>query len=124
MPHSFEQSIQKQQFQNGSQRKDQNDQIQIPQIRAKPGGGRRPAYPIGRTGPAWAGANGEDPNLKVATVVSGLSQPIAMAFLGENDFLVTEKATGRVKRVINGAVSATVLDLPLNSASERGLLGI
>ncbi|MFO0953304.1 MAG: PQQ-dependent sugar dehydrogenase [Isosphaeraceae bacterium] len=65
-----------------------------------------------------------DPSLTVAPVVSGLSQPICMTFLGPNDFFVTEKASGRVKRVVNGAVVATVLDLPVNSNSERGLLGI
>lgn len=65
-----------------------------------------------------------DPSLSVATVVSGLNQPIAMAFLGPNDFLVTEKASGQVKRVTNGAVAGVVLDLAVNSNSERGLLGI
>lgn len=65
-----------------------------------------------------------DPNLGVATVVSGLSQPIAMAFLGADDFLVTEKATGQVKRVQAGVVTGVVLDLAVNSGSERGLLGI
>ncbi len=66
----------------------------------------------------------EDPDLAVRTVVSGLDQPIGIAFLGRNDFLVTEKPTGRVKRVVNGVVTATALDLPVNFASERGLLGI
>ena len=65
-----------------------------------------------------------DPALAVRTVVSGLTQPIAMAFLGHNDFLVTEKSTGRVKRVVNGSVKSIALDLPVNFASERGLLGI
>ncbi|HEY3025348.1 MAG TPA: PQQ-dependent sugar dehydrogenase [Pyrinomonadaceae bacterium] len=65
-----------------------------------------------------------DPNLSVHTVVSGLSQPTSMAFIGNSDFLVLEKDTGKVKRVLNGAVQSTVLDLPVNSASERGLLGI
>ena len=65
-----------------------------------------------------------DPNLAVRTVVSGLSQPTTMAFLGPNDILVLEKATGRVQRVQNGAVTATVLDLAVNSGSERVLLGI
>ena len=64
-----------------------------------------------------------DPSLNVTTVVSGLAQPIGMTFLGANDFLVTEKASGQVKRVQNGTVSV-VLDLAVNSASERGLLGI
>jgi aldose sugar dehydrogenase len=65
-----------------------------------------------------------DPDLAVRTVVSGLTQPIGIAFLGHNDFLVTEKPTGRVKRVVRGRVTATVLDLPVNFGSERGLLGI
>lgn len=65
-----------------------------------------------------------DPTLGVTTVVGGLSQPISMAFLGPNDFLVTEKASGQVKRVTNGAVAGVVLDLAVNSNSERGLLGM
>jgi glucose/arabinose dehydrogenase len=75
-------------------------------------------------------ANGQPPsvvdrNLMVRTVVSGLNQPTTMAFLGANDFLVLEKATGKVQRVISGAVQTSpVLDLAVNSASERGLLGI
>ena len=65
-----------------------------------------------------------DPNLAVRTVVSGLVQPTSMAFLGANDFLVLEKASGKVQRVVNGAIHSTVLDLAVNSGSERGLLGI
>ena len=37
---------------------------------------------------------------------------------------VIEKTTGQVKLVVDGVVTATVLDLAVNSASERGLLGI
>jgi glucose/arabinose dehydrogenase len=65
-----------------------------------------------------------DPNLRVRTVIEGLDQPTTMAFLGPNDFFVLEKATGQVKRVVNGVVQSTVLDLAVNSGSERGLLGI
>lgn len=65
-----------------------------------------------------------DPNLEVRAVVAGLSSPTSMAFLGANDLLILEKPTGRVKRVVDGVVTATVLDLPVNSNSERGLLGI
>ena len=66
-----------------------------------------------------------DPHLDVRTVVSGLIQPTSMAFLGPNDILVLEKTTGKVQRVVNGAIQPTpVLDLAVNSASERGLLGI
>jgi uncharacterized repeat protein (TIGR01451 family) len=65
-----------------------------------------------------------DPNLTVSTVVTGLVQPTSLAFLATNDFLVLEKASGKVQRVVNGALQGAVLDLPVNSASERGLLGI
>ena len=64
------------------------------------------------------------PRLDVRTVVSGLEMPISMAFLGANDMLVLEKDSGQVKRVVNGSVTGTVLDLGVNRASERGLLGI
>lgn len=66
-----------------------------------------------------------DPKLDVRTAVSGLDQPTTMAFLGADDFLVLEKASGKVQRVIGGVVQATpALDLAVNSGSERGLLGI
>jgi glucose/arabinose dehydrogenase len=65
-----------------------------------------------------------DQNLGVRTVVAGLDQPTSIAFLGSNDFLILEKATGTVKHVVNGAVTGTALDLAVNHGSERGLLGI
>jgi uncharacterized repeat protein (TIGR01451 family) len=65
-----------------------------------------------------------DPNLAVTAVVTGLDSPTGVAFLGPNDFLVLEKGTGLVKRVVNGTVQSIVLQLPVNSFSERGLLGI
>jgi glucose/arabinose dehydrogenase len=65
-----------------------------------------------------------DPKLGVKTHVSGLITPTSIAFLGANDMLVVEKNTGQVKRVVNGAVQSTVLDLAVNFGSERGLLGI
>jgi glucose/arabinose dehydrogenase len=64
------------------------------------------------------------PRLAVREVVNGLVTPTAMAFLGPDDFLVLEKNTGRVQRVAGGTAPSTVLDLAVNSASERGLLGI
>jgi glucose/arabinose dehydrogenase len=65
-----------------------------------------------------------DPGLGVRTSASGLVTPTSMAFLGSGDMLVLEKDTGRVQRVVDGTVTGTALDLPVNSASERGLLGI
>jgi aldose sugar dehydrogenase len=64
------------------------------------------------------------PNLAVNPVVSGLVTPTSIAFLGSNDLLVLEKNTGRVVRVTDGVITGTALDLGVNFASERGLLGI
>jgi glucose/arabinose dehydrogenase len=64
------------------------------------------------------------PNLTLRTVVDGLALPTSIAFLGPHDVLVLEKNSGQVKRVVNGVVQATVLDLAVNFGSERGLLGI
>ncbi|MBE2316248.1 PQQ-dependent sugar dehydrogenase [Solirubrobacter sp. CPCC 204708] len=64
-----------------------------------------------------------DPKLKVEPVVTGLNQPVQMQFIGKDDFFVLEKPTGIVKRVKDG-VATPVLDLTVNFASERGLLGI
>ncbi|HEY0722671.1 MAG TPA: PQQ-dependent sugar dehydrogenase, partial [Pyrinomonadaceae bacterium] len=74
--------------------------------------------------PAAATPTMLDDNLTVSTVIAGLDQPTSLAFIGLNDFFVLEKATGRVQRVVNGALHSTPLDLPVNNASERGLLGI
>src|SRR3954451_22544264 len=67
-----------------------------------------------------------DPNLQVTTYVgTGLNQPIGIVFIGPNDAFVLEKASGQVKRVIAGVVQpAPVLDLAVNSNSERGLLSL
>jgi glucose/arabinose dehydrogenase len=66
-----------------------------------------------------------DPNLQVTTVLANLNEPIGIVFLGQNDFLFLERATGQVKRVVNNVIQpAAVLDLPVNSFSERGLLSV
>ena len=56
--------------------------------------------------------------------ITGLNQPTGFAFLGTNDVLITEKASGMVKRFTNGAANGVPLDLAVNSNSERGLLAI
>jgi aldose sugar dehydrogenase len=68
-----------------------------------------------------------DPSLTVSPVVapSSLSQPTSMAFLAPDDILVLEKANGQVRRIVSGVLQAApVLDVAVNSSSERGLLGI
>jgi len=83
---------------------------------------------VGWTGSAAhaepAGPTMLHPDLAVRTVVDGLTTPTTMAFVGHHDLLVLEKTTGRVQRIRNGTVHSTVLDLPVNAGSERGLLGI
>ena len=64
-------------------------------------------------------------SLTVTQIVSGLSLPTAIAFIGSNDFLVLEKNTGQVRRVIDGALQTSpVLDVAVDNTGERGLLGI
>jgi glucose/arabinose dehydrogenase len=65
-----------------------------------------------------------DHKLAVKTVATGLTTPTTMLFLGTQDMLVLEKNTGKVQRVIDGVIQPTpALDLAVNFASERGLLG-
>ena len=55
----------------------------------------------------------------------GSTCPSPIAFLDDDDLLVLEKNSGRVRRVTDGEIADTdVLDLGVNNASERGLLGI
>ncbi|MDP9287765.1 MAG: PQQ-dependent sugar dehydrogenase [Thermoproteota archaeon] len=66
----------------------------------------------------------KDPNLKVESLVSGLSSPTSMAFVDNNHILVLEK-DGNVRLVSNGQLqSRPVLHVSVDITSERGLLGI
>ena len=65
-----------------------------------------------------------DPKLEVVPVTTGLAQPVQMEFINDTDFFVLEKPTGQVKLVKDGGAPTVVLDLTVNSNSERGLLGI
>ena len=65
------------------------------------------------------------PDLQVETVVTGLSLPTTMAFIGDDDILVLQKNNGQVRRVQGGVLLAgSVLDVGVSNSSERGLLGI
>src|SRR3954452_21623404 len=65
-----------------------------------------------------------DPKLEVRAVTTGLTQPVQMQFIKDHEFWVLEKSTGQIKRVRNGGTPEVILDLAVNSNSERGLLGI
>ena len=71
----------------------------------------------------------EEPNLQSAEfhldrIVDGLSRPTGLTFLGPDDFLVIEEDTGKVKRVVDGEISQTMLDLDVSTDDSRGLIGI
>ena len=73
---------------------------------------------------AYAQPTINDPNLNAEAVVAGLSFPTSMAFLDENNILILEKE-GSVRLVSNGVLQDTpVLQIPVNSQNERGLLGV
>ena len=66
-----------------------------------------------------------DPALKVEPVATGLDTPTSMAFVAPDDILVLQKNDGRVRRVLGGVLQpGAVLDVAVNTDSERGLLGI
>jgi aldose sugar dehydrogenase len=65
-----------------------------------------------------------DPNLDVRVAATDLVTPTSIAFIGSAGMLVLERNTGKVQRVVNERVHSTALDLAVNFASERGLLGI
>jgi aldose sugar dehydrogenase len=67
----------------------------------------------------------EKNTLKVEDFVAqGLSSPTSMAFIDRSNLLVLEKA-GQVRLVSNGILQKQpVLTVPVDNASERGLLGI
>ena len=74
---------------------------------------------------AWGAPVMTDSTLSVRLLVSGLSSPTTMAFIGVDDFLVLQKNDGKVRRVVGSVLqSAAVLDVNVDSQSERGLLGI
>jgi glucose/arabinose dehydrogenase len=66
----------------------------------------------------------KDTSLKIESIVSGLSSPTSMAFLDNNNILVLEKS-GQARLVSNGQLQQQpVLQVPVDTQSERGLLGI
>ena len=91
--------------------------------------GNMPARVMEIPGSLFAHNTGEpilkDLHLKAEKVVSGLSLPTTMAFLGNNDILVLEKSKGTVERIVNGKLlSKPLLKVNVESQVERGMLGI
>jgi aldose sugar dehydrogenase len=66
-----------------------------------------------------------DPNVRVEKVISGLEMPTSMAFLDNDDIIITQKDNGRVRLVSNGILQPqSILQVPVVNNSERGLLGV
>jgi aldose sugar dehydrogenase len=73
---------------------------------------------------AYAQASISDNALNVEAAVEGLSSPTSMAFLDDNNILVLEKE-GSIRLVSNGILQEQpILQVPVNTESERGLLGV
>jgi glucose/arabinose dehydrogenase len=65
-----------------------------------------------------------DPNITAERVTEGLSSPTSIAFMDSNNILVLEKS-GSVRLISNGVLQKQpVLNVPVDTESERGLLGI
>ena len=61
---------------------------------------------------------------EVETYVEGLDSPVAFDFIGPEDLLVLERATGKVVRVTDRGVARVVLDLDVADDGTRGGLGL
>lgn len=61
-------------------------------------------------------------------MIGGLSQPVSMAFLPDGRLLFVERATARIRLLVNGALAASdpVITVPnvSSTGTEQGLLGI
>ena len=63
------------------------------------------------------------PGLALVDVATGLSQPTDVAFLPDGRLVITEKGGALRLRALDGTLS-TAATLPVDAASEKGLLGV
>jgi glucose/arabinose dehydrogenase len=82
-----------------------------------------PVPPLG-AGP-WLVDSAEHPKVRVSVVTKGLSHPWAIAFLPNNDMLITERA-GRLRLVRNGVLDPTpIAGLPaIRTDGNGGLMDV
>jgi len=67
----------------------------------------------------------KDSNLQLSRIANGIDLPTSIAFLDDDDILVLERAKGTVQRIVNGNIQdEPLLDVPVNYAGDRGMLGI
>jgi len=78
-----------------------------------------------RAKPSIGGPIIKDAHLTTQLITSSLKAPSAMAFIGPDDILVTEKDKGNVVRIVNGVISQQpLLHVEVAKKDERGLLGV
>ncbi len=66
-----------------------------------------------------------DSNLQLERIAYGIDSPTSMAFLAVDDIIVMERKKGTVQRIVSGAIQdEPLLDVPVNYAGDRGMLGI
>jgi glucose/arabinose dehydrogenase len=74
--------------------------------------------------PAGAAGDLSTVHVKLTPVVSGLKQPLALAWrTGDADMYVVEQR-GRVQRVTGGRIGSTALTVKVRNSGEQGLLGL
>jgi glucose/arabinose dehydrogenase len=72
--------------------------------------------------PAARAGTPAQPGFSDNVVVSGLSAPTAIAFLPDGRMLVTEK--GGALKLVSGGTATTLVNVPVCTDSEMGLLGV
>ena len=65
-----------------------------------------------------------DRDLRVELVAHDFDFPTSIEFLGKDDFLLLEKNTGDIYRILNGNVTGPLIHIDVSQKDERGLLGI
>jgi glucose/arabinose dehydrogenase len=65
-----------------------------------------------------------DRDLRVELVARDFDFPTSIEFLGKDDFLLLEKNTGDIYRILNGNVTGPLIHIDVSQKDERGLLGI
>lgn len=74
---------------------------------------------------AREGTEGLPPGARIETLLTGMEDPVAMAFDPSGRLFYTEKSTGKVRLFANGALQPNaVITYNVSTCSERGLLGI
>jgi glucose/arabinose dehydrogenase len=65
-----------------------------------------------------------DRDLRVELVARDFDFPTSIEFLGKDDFLLLEKNTGDIYRILKGNVTGPLIHIDVSQKDERGLLGI